>query len=34
MNKNEVLVHGDLESTNDLRSVFVGHVHSMKLTKF
>ena len=33
MNK-QVLVYGLLESTNDLRSIFVGHIHFKKITKF
>ena len=32
MNKN-VLVYGGLESANDLRSAFVGHIHFKKLMK-
>ena len=33
--KNEqVLIYGVLESTNDLSSVFVGHIHFKKLLKF
>ena len=27
MNNKQVLVYGVLESTNDLRSVFVGHIY-------
>ena len=34
MNNKQVLVYGLLESTNDLRSIFVGHIHSKKLMKF
>ena len=34
MSNKQVLVYGVLESTNDLRSVFVGHIHFKKLTKF
>ena len=32
MNK-QVLVYGGLESANDLRSAFVGHIHFKKLMK-
>ena len=31
MNNKQVLVYGLLESTNDLRSIFVGHIHFKKL---
>ena len=31
MNNKQVLVYGVLESTNDLRSVFVGHIYFKKL---
>ena len=34
MNNKKVLVNGLFESTNDLRSVFVGHIHFRKLMKF
>ena len=34
MNNKQVLGYGLLESTNDLRSIFVGHIHSKKLMKF
>ena len=34
MNNNQVLVYRLLESTNDLRSIFVGHIHFKKLMKF
>ena len=34
MNNKQVLVYGALESTNDLRSVFVGHIYFKKLMKF
>ena len=34
MNNKQVLVHGLLEPTNDLGSIFVGHIHFKKLTKF
>ena len=34
MSNKQALVYGVLESTNDLRSVFVGHIHFKKLTKF
>ena len=34
MNNKQVIVDGVLESTNDLRSVFVGHNHFKKLMKF
>ena len=34
MNKKQVLVYGVLESTNDLRSVFVRHIHYKKPKKF
>ena len=34
MSNKQVLVYGVLESTNDLRSVFVGHIHFEKLIKF
>ena len=34
MNNKQVLTNGVLESTNDLRSVFVGHIHFKKLMKF
>ena len=33
MYNKQVLVYGKLESTNDLRSVFVGHIHFIKLMK-
>ena len=32
MNNKQVLVFILLESTNDLRSIFVGHIHFKKLT--
>ena len=32
-NNTQVLVYGVLESTNNLRSVFVGHIHFEKLKK-
>ena len=31
---NKVLVYGVLESTNNFRSVFVGHIHFKKVMKF
>ena len=34
MNNKKVLVNGLFESTNDLRSVFVGHIRFKKLMKF
>ena len=34
MNNKQILVYGLLESTTDLRSIFVGHIHSKKLMKF
>ena len=34
MNSKQVIVYGLLESTNDLRSIFVGHIHFKKLTNF
>ena len=34
MSSKQVLVYGLLESTNDLRSIFVGHVHFKKLMRF
>ena len=34
MNNKQVLVYGVLESTNDLISVSVGHIHFKKLMKF
>ena len=34
MNNKQVLIYGLLESTNDLRNVFVGHIHFEKLTNF
>ena len=34
MNKKQVLVYGVLKSTNDLRSIFVEHIHFKKLMKF
>ena len=34
MSNKQVLVYGVLESTNDLRSVFVGHIHFKKIMKF
>ena len=34
MNNKQVLVSVVLESTNDLRSIFVGHIHFKKLLKF
>ena len=34
MSNKQVLVNWFLESTNDLRSVFVGHIHFKKLMKF
>ena len=34
MSNKLVLVYGMLESTNDLKSVFVGHIHFKKLMKF
>ena len=33
MNNKQALVYGMLESTNDLRSVFVGYIHFKKLMK-
>ena len=34
MNNKQVLVYGVLESTNDLRNVFVVNIHFKKLVKF
>ena len=34
MNNKQVLVYGMLETTNDLRSIFVGHILFKKLMKF
>ena len=34
MNNKQVLIPELLESTNDLRNVFVGHIHFEKLTNF
>ena len=34
MNNKRVLVYGVLEPANDLRSIFVGHIHFKMLTKF
>ena len=34
MSNKQVLVYGVLESTNNLRSAFVGHIHFKKLMKF
>ena len=34
MSNKQVLVYGVLESTNNLRSDFVGHIHFKKLIKF
>ena len=34
MNNNQVFAYGLLLSTNDLRSIFVGHIHFKKLMKF
>ena len=34
MNNKQVLVYGLLESTNDIRSIFVGHIHFKRLIKF
>ena len=34
MNNKQVLAYGVLESKNDLRSVFEGHMHFKKLMKF
>ena len=34
INKKQVLVYGLLESTNDLRIIFVGHIHFKKLMIF
>ena len=34
MNNKQILVYGLLESTNDLRSSFVGHIHFEKLMNF
>ena len=34
MNNKQVLIYVVLESTNDLRSVFVGHIYFKKLMKF
>ena len=34
MNNKQVLVYGLSESTNDLRSIFVEHIHLKKLVKF
>ena len=32
--KQQVLAYGVLEATNDLRSIYVGHIHFKKLMKF
>ena len=34
MNNKQVFAYGLLLSTNDLRSIFVGHIHFKKLMKF
>ena len=34
MNNKQVRVYGVVESTNDLRSIFMGHIHFKKLMKF
>ena len=34
MNNKQVRVYGVLESTNDLRSTLMGHIHFKKLMKF
>ena len=34
MSNKQVVVYGVLESTSDLRGVFVGHIHFKKLMKF
>ena len=34
MSNKQVITYGVLVSTNDLRSVFVGHVHFKELMKF
>ena len=34
MNNKQVLVYGLSESANDLRSIFVEHIHLKKLVKF
>ena len=34
MSKKQVLVYGVLGLANDLRNVFVGHIHFEKLLKF
>ena len=34
MNNKQVHTYGLLELTNDLRRIFEGHVHFMKLMKF
>ena len=33
MNNKQVLVYGVLEPTNDLRSIYVGHIHFKKLNE-
>ena len=34
MNNKQVIVYGLLECTNDLKSIFLGHIHFKKLMKF
>ena len=34
INNKQVLAYGLLESTNDLRGIFAGHIHFKKLMKF
>ena len=34
MNNKQLHVYGLLESTNELRGTFVGHIHFKKLMKF
>ena len=34
MNNKQVLVYGLLESANDFRSIFVGHIHFKNLRNF
>ena len=34
MSNKQVIVYGVSQTTNDLRSVFVGHIHFKKLMKF
>ena len=34
MNNKQVIVYGVLKSTNNLRSIYVRHIHFKKLMKF